>query len=230
MSLETIFNKLRSMSGGRLTQSQVDAMNIILDNNKESTIMQMLGIVVKKEESVSNTSPPNNTLPELSWIAEAKKHLGHKEIGTTNTSPLIESWQKYLLNSNHIPDYLYKTPWCGCYIGNALKLNGISIPKHWYRALDYCNYGVKLSKPAYGCVAIKTRDGGGHVCFVVGRDVKTGKLVCLGGNQSSMVCYALYSDSDFKEFRWYGKTNSPNAGRYNLPKLSGITATKVTEQ
>ena len=43
------------------------------------------------------------------------------------------------------------------------------------------------------------------MCFVVGRDQKTKKLVCLGGNQSNAVSYALYSDGEFQEFRWYGK-------------------------
>jgi alpha-D-ribose 1-methylphosphonate 5-triphosphate synthase subunit PhnG len=36
--------------------------------------------------------------------------------------------------------------------------------------------GTKLAKPAYGCVAVKTRIGGGHVCFVVGKDKATVSL------------------------------------------------------
>ncbi|MGX2675034.1 hypothetical protein ACWB3A_18920, partial [Acinetobacter baumannii] len=63
----------------------------------------------------------------------------------------------------------------------------------------------------------------------VGRDKKSGKLVCLGGNQSNKVCYALYNDSDFQEFRWYGRTTQPASKRYNLPQLSGVTAIRVTE-
>ncbi len=78
-------------------------------------------------------------------------------------------------------------------------------------------------------MAVKTRKGGGHVCFVVGRVQKTGKLVCLGGNQSNMVCYALYAESEFQEFRWYGKTSRPAEHRYNLSLMSGVTATQITE-
>ncbi|EOY3117401.1 TIGR02594 family protein, partial [Acinetobacter baumannii] len=66
-------------------------------------------------------------------------------------------------------------------------------------------------------------------CFVVGRDKSTGKLVCLGGNQSNKVCYALYSDSDFQEFRWYGRTPQPASKRYSLPRLKGVSATRVSE-
>ncbi|HFF4839752.1 TPA: TIGR02594 family protein, partial [Acinetobacter baumannii] len=49
------------------------------------------------------------------------------------------------------------------------------------------------------------------------------------GNQSNKVCYALYNDSDFQEFRWYGRTTQPASKRYNLPQLSGVTAIRVTE-
>lgn len=163
-------------------------------------------------------------MTELDWIKEAKKFLGHREIGATNKSPIIDGWAKELGAT-----WVIGQPWCGTYIAHCLKNAGIKYPKHWYRALDYLNYGAKLKKPAYGCVAVKTRNGGGHVCFVVGRDKKTNKLVCLGGNQSNMVCYALYAESDFEGFMWYGKTSNPAANRYDLPLISGITATKVTE-
>ena len=118
---------------------------------------------------------------------------------------------------------------CGVFVAYCLKTAGVFYPKDWYRALDYMNYRTKLEYPAYGCVAIKTRKGGGHVAFVVGKDKETGKLVCIGGNQNNMVSYALYAESDFQEFRWYGKTLNPSQDRYNLPELSGVTATKVTE-
>ena len=59
--------------------------------------------------------------------------------------------------------------------------------------------------------------------------MSSGKLVCLGGNQSNKVCYALYSESEFQEFRWYGRTPQPANKRYTLPLLSGVTAIRVTE-
>ncbi|WP_024435547.1 TIGR02594 family protein, partial [Acinetobacter baumannii] len=159
------------------------------------------------------------------WIAEAKKHLGLQEIPGKQHNPTILKWLSEL-KAWWADD---ETAWCGTFVAHCLKSAGIAYPKHWYRALDYVNYGTKLAKPAYGCVAIKTRKGGGHVCFVVGRDKKSGKLVCLGGNQSNKVCYALYNDSDFQEFRWYGRTTQPASKRYNLPQLSGVTAIRVTE-
>lgn len=161
---------------------------------------------------------------DLSWIVEARKHIGLKEIGSTNKHKTIDGWATVLGSS-----WVIGSPWCGTFIAHCLRTAGVKYPKHWYRALDYLNYGAKLKKPAYGCIAVKTRNGGGHVCFVVGRDRKTNKLVCLGGNQSDMVCFALYNESDFEAFMWYGKTNTPAQGRYDLPILTGVTATRVTE-
>ena len=40
---------------------------------------------------------------------------------------------------------------------------------------------------------------------------------------------ALYTESEFQEFHWYGKTSRPAEHRYNLPLMSGVTATQVTE-
>ena len=163
--------------------------------------------------------------PELDWINEARKHLGLKELNGSNKHPTIDGWAKNLGAS-----WVAGQPWCGTYVAHCLKTAGVKYPKNWYRALAYASEGgVKLKKPAYGCVAVKSRNGGGHVCFVVGRDQKTNKLVCLGGNQSNMVCFALYAESDFDAFMWYGKTNTPAQNRYDLPILSGVTATKVTE-
>lgn len=163
--------------------------------------------------------------PELDWINEARKYLGLKELNGSNKHPTIDGWAKNLGAS-----WVIGQPWCGTYVAHCLKSAGVKYPKNWYRALAYASEGgVKLKKPAYGCVAVKSRNGGGHVCFVVGRDKKTNKLVCLGGNQSNMVCFALYAESDFDAFMWYGKTNTPAQNRYDLPVLSGVTATKVTE-
>ncbi len=163
-------------------------------------------------------------LPELSWIAEARKHIGLREVKGSKHNPTILSWLKRL-GAWWFED---ESAWCASFVAHCLAESRITYPKHWYRALDYLNYGTKLIRPAYGCIAVKQRKGGGHVCFVVGQ-TKEGKLVCLGGNQNDMVCYALYNKEDFEAFMWYGKTSNPVKERYNLPILSNITATSVSE-
>ncbi|WP_151765807.1 NlpC/P60 family protein [Acinetobacter colistiniresistens] len=162
---------------------------------------------------------------DLDWMVEAKKHIGLREnTSKTAHNPTILSWLKSL-KAWWAED---ETPWCGVFVAHCLKVAGVTYPKHWYRALGYLEAGSKLAKPAYGCVAVKTRKGGGHVCFVAGI-TPGGKLVCVGGNQNNMVSYALYDVKDFEEFRWYGKTNRPAEHRYTLPVISSVSATKVTE-
>ncbi len=164
--------------------------------------------------------------PELPWIAEARKHIGLKEdTSKFKHSPTILGWLKKL-GAWWMDD---ETPWCGVFVAHCLQAAGVKFPKNWFRALAYLNDETKLAKPAYGCVAVKTRVGGGHVCFVVGKDKATGKLVCLGGNQSNMVCYALYNESDFEAFIWCGQASTPAQHRYHLPILSNVKATGVTE-
>jgi len=160
---------------------------------------------------------------ELSWIRTGRELVGTKEIkGRLHNKAIVKMLS--FLGSWWSED---ETPWCGVYTAYCLKKNGVTIPKHWYRALDYKNYGNALTKPAYGCIAIKARRGGGHVTFVVGK-TGDGRLVCMGGNQNDMVNYAVYRESDFDEFRWYGLGTRPATKRYNLPTLK-VTATKVTE-
>ena len=161
--------------------------------------------------------------PELTWIKEARKYVGLKELNGTNKHPTIDSWARDLGAS-----WAIGQAWCGTFIAHCLQTAGVPYPKKWYQALDYLNYGAKLEKPCYGCVAVKKRKGGGHVTFIVGK-TSNGKLVGLGGNQSDMVCYALYDASEFEAFMWYGFTDRPAQHRYTLPVLTGITATKVTE-
>ena len=161
--------------------------------------------------------------PELGWIAEARKHIGLKEIKGNKHNPTILSWLQRLKAWWHEDE----SSWCGVFAAYCLDMAGVPFPKHWYRALDYLNYGTKLYKPAYGCVAVKKRKGGGHVCFVVGT-TKEGKLACLGGNQNDGVCIAYYDASEF-EFRWYGKSSAPALYRYTLPILDTVASKPVTE-
>ena len=161
-------------------------------------------------------------MKDLDWIATAKTFVGMHE---TKDIKKLDMMLKDLKAPSYITN---KMAWCGTFVAYCLKQHGITYPRHWYRALDYLNYGAKLKAPCVGAVAIKTRKGGGHVCFVVGK-TKDNKLVCLGGNQSDSVCYAIYKQSDFEEFRWYGRTNTPAIGRYNLPIMTNVTRTSVKE-
>lgn len=146
--------------------------------------------------------------PELSWMLEAKRHLGMHEL---KHSTILWDWI-----SDLNVKWLGKNPaWCGIYVAKVFKNCNMKYPSQFYRAKSYRTFGTQLTRPAYGCLAIKQRKGGDHVCFVAGK-LKDGRLVCIGGNQSDSVTYAIYKVSDFDAFVWAGKTSRPADHRYTL--------------
>lgn len=188
----------------------------------------------------------SQTNPDLAWMIEAKSHLGLNEVFGSNHNPTILKW----LNELGAWWKNDETAWCGVFVAHCLKHAGLKrgsidsrsksyvpgvkagsgfYPFNWYGAGEYrIEGGNKLNKPCYGCVAIKSRKGGNHVAFVTGKLVD-GRLVCIGGNQSNKVSYAVYKESEFDSFMWYGKTANPAPHRYNLPIFKNVSTTKVTE-
>ena len=104
--------------------------------------------------------------PELEHIHIARSYLGLSEIGATNKHPTIDAWAKSLSGK-----WLIGQPWCGTFCAQVFKEAGLSakVPKDFFRAKEWEKAGTKLDKPAYGCIVTFTRDGGGHVGFVVGK-------------------------------------------------------------
>jgi uncharacterized protein (TIGR02594 family) len=104
-------------------------------------------------------------------------------------------------------------PWCGDFVKTCVR---IALPmedypgplgENPYWALNWQFFGMRLEEPMLGCVAYKSRDGGGHVTFPVGRSESGKTLYCLGGNQSNVVSIAAYPRTDFMGFR-YPKTEA----------------------
>jgi uncharacterized protein (TIGR02594 family) len=152
--------------------------------------------------------------PELSWIRIARSYLGLREIPGSKHHPKILQWWRDIKASWFTDD---ETPWCGAFVGGVLAEDGKPVVKEAARALSWSSYGVRLARPAYGCIAVKTRKGGGHVGFVVGRDQR-GNLMILGGNQNDAVTISPFREADFVAFRW--PSVYPAINRFQLPLLS----------
>lgn len=155
-------------------------------------------------------------MPELPWIAEARKHIGQKEIpGTKNNPFIVGIWPA--IGVSWFDSEL--TPWCAGFIAYCLKKTGFKIlgPATVARALAWADYGVKLDRPAYGAIAVKSRKGGGHVGFVVGKD-QFGNIMLLGGNQGDSVKIAPFKASEISHYRW--PSIKPGEHRYDLPLLT----------
>ena len=150
--------------------------------------------------------------PELPWIASARLYIGVREVPGPKNSTVIAGWLTKL-KAWWSDD---ATPWCGTFAATCLTDAGLTPPKDWYRAMAWLTLPVSLSRPAYGCIVVFTRQGGGHVGFVVGKD-KAGNLMVLGGNQGDAVNIKPFAVSRAAGYRW--PSAYPSAGRFNLPVL-----------
>ncbi|EMS3182707.1 TIGR02594 family protein, partial [Neisseria gonorrhoeae] len=165
-------------------------------------------------------------MTELPWIAEARRHIGLKEIPGAKHNPTIVQWLKETGGFPGAAKSWYfedETPWCGLFVGHCLGKAGRAVIRDWYRAKAWSMSGLtKLEAPAYGCIAVKPRRGGGHVFFVVGKDAE-GRILGLGGNQGNMVSIIPFDPADIDGYFWPSKLiggkpvpSSPAEGRYRL--------------
>ena len=161
--------------------------------------------------------------PELKHVAVARKYIGLREIkGAKHNATILALTVKAFAatgKKSWINDD--ETPWCGSFVGGVFAEAGLGhkIPKEFYRAKEWESAGTRLTRPAYGCVVTFTRDGGGHVGFVVGK-TKTGMLKVLGGNQSDAVNIADFDAKRVTAYRWVSSGTVPHAHRYDLPVLA----------
>ncbi|EGN9571876.1 TIGR02594 family protein [Salmonella enterica] len=131
------------------------------------------------------------------WVEQAKKFVGLKEIkGPQHAPEILQMWRD-IKRSGIKND---ETPWCAAFVGSCLERVGITSTR-FEGARSYESWGVALSRPAPGCVVVFSRQGGGHVGFVVGQD-PDGNILVLGGNQSDAVNVRAFPRSRVTAYRW----------------------------
>lgn len=130
------------------------------------------------------------------WVAAARADMGQRETLGPNDSPWIRTMLARLGAK-----WLLGQPWCGGAVAKWMQDCGIDLPKHWYRAKAWSDWGVPLDHPAHGCVVVFERNGGGHVGLVVGED-PAGNLLVLGGNQSDSVNVRAFQRERVVAYRW----------------------------
>jgi len=153
------------------------------------------------------------------WLVEARKYIGLKEIkGPRHNSIILRMWE--VIHSPWFKDD--ETPWCAGFVGFVLENVGIRSTRS-ARARSYEKFGIDLRfRPALGAIVVFTRNGGGHVGFIVGVD-RSGNWMVLGGNQADMVKISPYvrygqPGSRVSAVVWPGKF-WPAEHRYRLPIL-----------
>ena len=157
--------------------------------------------------------------PEVAWLTEARKHIGLKEIKGDKHHPEIVQFWKDIKRSGIKDD---ETPWCAAFVGAMLERVGVKSTR-FESAKSYLDWGQVLTQPVVGCIVIFTREGGGHVGFVVGRDTK-GNLLVLGGNQGDEVNIRSFPVSRVTGYRWPIDRPIP---KEPLPTLSAAQLSKT---
>lgn len=133
---------------------------------------------------------------ELRWIAEARKHIGLTETKGAEHNPEILQFWKDIKRGGLKSDEI---PWCAGFVGAMLERAGIKSTR-FEGARSYLTWGKPIPDPAYGCIVVFSRDGGGHVGFVVGRD--DSGIQVLGGNQSDAVNIKTFPLTRATGYRW----------------------------
>lgn len=175
-----------------------------------------------------------NDLNDLAWIKNLSHFIGLKEIPGSKHNVVIQNWLKNMGCYSREQRSWWRddeTPWCGLAVGHALGVSGRFVVPYWFRAKAWADeqYMTKLDKPAFGCIAVKSRQGGGHVFFVVGMDQK-GRILGLGGNQGNQVSIVPFNKSEIDSYWWPSKWDGerciksiPSLKRYQLSNLQVAT-------
>lgn len=142
-------------------------------------------------------------MTEPHWIIFARRFLGRAETpGPESSDWLRELWYKLKagwLWIKYGDDSAL--PWCGLFVASVMEESGYTLPKDWFRAKSWLDWGSPVEIPVVGCIVVFERKGGGHVGFVVGRD-QNEALMVLGGNQKDSVSIAPFRRDRVIGYRW----------------------------
>lgn len=159
------------------------------------------------------------------WLQVSIQHIGLREgSGSKDNPELLSDIQEVAKDFDHD-----SIPWCAGWVSFCLVRAGLKPSKLPLWALSYADgWGVKLNGPAVGAIAVKHRDGGGHVTFVAGRTA-SGGLACCGGNQNDEVNISGYSSGVFDGFYWPKGVALPMVGMASLPVVKADGSVVVKE-
>lgn len=152
----------------------------------------------KPQPPIENVSPVKPA-GDLAHMTLAKSQVGIKEVSGDKDNPkIIEYHATTTYKGKHD-----EVPWCSSFVNWCFFKLG------WKRtnsagASSWLKWGIRIKKPRYGCVVVKTREGGNHVTFWVRPEIRKGVrgYIGLGGNQGNQVCEAWYPDSSVRGYMW----------------------------
>ena len=143
------------------------------------------------ETATAPVAVPTAPASEPPWIVLARKYLGTKEVAGSGDNPTIVGWDKLMTT---LPASMQHdaTRWCAIFVHAMLLLSGYKGKiVESALAVDWLNFGTKVTDPKVGDVVVFDFGGGDHhVAFVI--SVSGGMVHVIGGNQSDAVTLASY--------------------------------------
>lgn len=150
------------------------------------------------------------------WIKKAFSYLGkvHEVLGTVDNKTILQ----FDKEAGHPEVQHDEVPWCAAFVAAMMaetgQKNEVPVAMRLW-APSYGQFGQHLDHPVRGCVGVKSRNGGGHVTFIIGQSGDY--FLCLGGNQSDSVSVCAIPKNTFSAFRWPSGQPIPTAP---LPAMS----------
>lgn len=133
------------------------------------------------------------------WMKTALAEQGQSEVAGSVANPRILEYFK-AAKFWGTDDSGGQNAWCGSFVAWVMQQNGYTPVSNAFRAKAWIDFGQKITEPVYGAIGIKSRQGGGHVAFVVGQSADGQSLYMLGGNQSNKVQISKYSRAVWTDF------------------------------
>jgi len=145
------------------------------------------------------TSPAKTPAPEPPWMVVAKAEIGQAEVSGAKANPRILEYFKSAKFWG-TDDSGGANAWCASFVAWVMEQSGYKGIPGAYRAKSWAAFGKPIKDPVYGAIGIKTRGGGGHVAFVVGKSADGRSLYMLGGNQDDALNIKKYPLGVWKSF------------------------------
>lgn len=208
------------LSGTGYFGQQTDAA---VEDLQRKAGLRATGIVDAATAALLDTAPARAVAAAAAaplWLAVSLAHLGLKEApGAADNRELVADIKSVAADYQHDA-----TPWCAGWVSFCLTRAGEKPSSQPLWALSYSDTRnqpvVRLNGPALGAIAVKTRNGGGHVTFVAGR-TRGLALACCGGNQNDEVNVSPYRPDAFVGFYWPKGAPLPAATGINtLPTVN----------
>ena len=134
-------------------------------------------VKVKGDEPIGN----------FPWMPIADKEYGVIEIPGKEHNPRVLEYLSTVTNISPTWRSRDETPWCSAFVNWCVEKAGYVGTKS-AESTSWLNWGRSIEKPVKGCLAIFSRNGGGHVGFYIDETATLSEtyIRILGGNQEHM--------------------------------------------